>query len=249
MRLDSLDLDAFAILLDVDGTLIELAATPQEVHVPPSLKHTLARLRDGLSGALCLVSGRPLRDLDVMFAPLRVPCVGGHGAENRLTPDGLIARAKASPLDAELKRQLLAIATETPGILAENKEYSIALHYRLVPELERTVFNEITRICSAWPVETVEILPGKSVFEVKPRAFNKGIAVLALMQHPPFIGRRPIFIGDDVTDESVFAVMPKFDGLGFSVGRELRGTHGYFATPREVRHWLYALLQNGRRRS
>ena len=245
MRLDALDLGAFAILLDVDGTLIEIAATPQEVHVPPSLKHTLSRLRDRLSGALCLVSGRPLRDLDLMFAPLRVPCVGGHGAENRLTPDGLIARAKAAPLDPELKRLLLAIAAETPGILAENKEYSIALHYRLAPELERTVFDEITRICSAWPMEMVEILPGKSVFEVKPRAFNKGVAVLALMQHAPFAGRRPIFVGDDVTDESVFAVLPKFGGLGFSVGRELKGTQGYFATPREVRHWLYALMQNG----
>jgi trehalose 6-phosphate phosphatase len=105
------------------------------------------------------------------------------------------------------------------------------------------VRERIAAICAAWPEEEVEVLPGKAVFEVKPRAFNKGVAVRELMKRAPFIGRRPVFIGDDVTDESVFAVLPEFDGLGFSVGRELAGTHGYFATPREVRHWLYDLMQ------
>jgi trehalose 6-phosphate phosphatase len=248
LRIDKLDLQKIAVLLDVDGTLIEIAPTPQEVHVPPTLKHTLSRLRDRLSGALCLVSGRPLADLDIMFDPLRVPIVGGHGAENRLTPNGHIVRANAAPLDAELKRRLLAIATDTPGIIAETKEYSVALHYRLVPHLERLVFNEITRICAEWPVDTIEILPGKSVFEVKPRAFSKGLAVRALMEQMPFAGRRPIFIGDDVTDESVFEVLPDYDGIGISVGRPLAGVNGIFATPREVRHWLYELMMQGQRR-
>jgi trehalose 6-phosphate phosphatase len=112
-----------------------------------------------------------------------------------------------------------------------------------VPNLERSVRARIAAICAAWPDEDVEVLPGKAVFEVKPRAFNKGVAVQELMRREPFKGRRPIFVGDDVTDESVFAVLPEFDGLGFSVGRELAGTHGYFATPREVRHWLYDLTQ------
>jgi trehalose 6-phosphate phosphatase len=105
------------------------------------------------------------------------------------------------------------------------------------------VADEIARICAHWPGDAIEVLPGKAVFEVKPRAFNKGVGVRALMQHPPFKGRRPIFIGDDVTDESAFGVLPEFDGRGYSVGRSLAGTHGYFATPREVRHWLYGLLQ------
>jgi trehalose 6-phosphate phosphatase len=237
------DPDTIAVLLDVDGTLIELAPTPQEVRVPPTLKHTLARLRDRLSGALCLVSGRPLTDLDHLFEPLRVSCVGGHGAENRLGPDAEIERSQAEPLDPQLKHRLLGIAQDTPGIIAEEKTYSVALHYRLVPESERSVRERVERICADWPAEAIEILPGKSVFEIKPRAFNKGIAVQALMQRAPFKGRRPIFLGDDVTDESVFAVLPEFAGLGFSVGRELAGTQGYFATPREVRHWLYDLMQ------
>jgi trehalose 6-phosphate phosphatase len=245
MPADKLDVNSLAVLLDFDGTLVELKPTPQEVRVPPSLKHTLSRLRDRLDGALCLVSGRPLADLDVFLDPLRLAIVGGHGAENRLTPNGLISRAKVEPLDPELRRRLLAIATGTEGILVENKEYSVALHYRLVPELERAIFDDIVRICSAWPVDTIEVLPGKSVFEVKPSAFNKGVAVRELMQHEPFAGRRPVFIGDDVTDETVFAVLPDYDGLGFSVGRELKGTQGMFATPREVRHWLYELMRNG----
>ncbi|MCC7348599.1 MAG: trehalose-phosphatase [Variibacter sp.] len=242
---DRLDSQKIALLLDVDGTLIEIAATPQEVHVPPSLKHTLSRLRDQLGGALCLVSGRPIADLDGLFAPLRVPIVGGHGAENRLTADGSITHARAAPLDPDLKRRLLTIAADTPGIIAENKEYSLALHYRLVPEQEKFVRAEIARVCAACPPGAVEVLPGKSVFEVKPRAFNKGTAVQALMRKAPFKGRVPIFIGDDVTDESVFAVLPHLGGRGYSVGRELNGAVDYFGTPREVRHWLYELLRSG----
>ncbi|HET9904588.1 MAG TPA: trehalose-phosphatase [Xanthobacteraceae bacterium] len=237
------DPQTIAILLDVDGTLIEIAPTPQEVRVPPVLKHTLSRLRDRLSGALCLISGRPLSDLDRLFDPLRLPCVGGHGAENRLDIHGDIVRSATPPLDPILKRRLIGIADDTPGIIAEEKAYSVALHYRLVPESERSVRERIARICADWPADEIEILPGKSVFEIKPRGFNKGVAVVELMQRAPFRERRPIFVGDDVTDESVFAVLPKFGGLGFSVGRELPGAHGYFATPREVRHWLYDLMQ------
>lgn len=242
---NTLTLDTVAVLLDFDGTLVELKPTPQEVHVPPTLKHTLSRLLDRLDGAVCIVSGRPIADLDAKFDPLRLPIVGVHGAENRLGPSAEITRATVEPLDPALKQQLLAIAAANENILTENKEYSVALHYRLAPEMERVIFDRITEICAACPPDTIEVLPGKAVFEVKPRAFNKGVAVRDLMQHEPFRGRRPIFLGDDVTDESVFAVLPEFDGLGYSVGRELKGTHGMFATPREVRHWLYELMRDG----
>lgn len=245
-RADKLDVDRIAVLLDVDGTLIEFGPTPMEVHVPPSLKHTLARLRDRLSGALCLVSGRPLSHLDILFDPLRVASIGGHGAENRLVPGGEAERALAAPIDPVLRRRLLAIATDTPGVLAEGKEYSLALHYRLAPEQENFIRHEIARICADFPQDAVEVLPGKAVFEIKPRAFNKGVAVRALMQTAPFKGRQPIFLGDDVTDESVFSILSDYDGIGYSVGRELNFTQGMFATPREVRHWLYE-LQLGRR--
>lgn len=234
-----------ALLLDVDGTLIEIAATPQAVRVPPSLKHTLSGLRDQLDGALCLVSGRPIADLDRLFDPLRVAIVGGHGAEIRTAPAAEVTGAAAA-LSPELRERLLSIATDTPGLIAEEKSHSLALHYRLVPEQEKSVRARIDAVCARWAGDTVEVLPGKSVFEVKPRTFNKGVAIRTLMQYAPFQGRRPVFLGDDVTDESAFRVMPEFDGLGFSVGRTLPGTQGFFATPREVRHWLYGLLSNAR---
>jgi trehalose 6-phosphate phosphatase len=237
------DPKTIAVLLDVDGTLIELAATPQAVHVPPSLKHTLAVLRDLLGGALALVSGRPLADLDDIFDPLRVALVGGHGAEMRLKPRGEVERTRVPPMDDHLRRRLVAIAADTEGVLAEDKGYSLALHYRLAPQAERYVHDEILRACAAFPDVPAEVLPGKSMFEVKPPAFNKGMAVRELMRKEPFAGRRPIVLGDDVTDESVFAVLPEFDGIGYSVGRRFPNTKGVFATPREVRHWLYGFIK------
>jgi trehalose 6-phosphate phosphatase len=239
------DVNTIAVLLDVDGTLIELAPTPQEVRVPASLKHVLSRLRDSVGGALALVSGRPLADLDHLFEPLRLPMVGGHGAENRMTAGGPVDRSRVREMDPELRRRLSAIAAATPGVLAEDKGYSMALHYRLAPQAEKFVCDEIKRVTSEMPHVPIEILPGKSMFEVKPPAFNKGIAVREMMRSEPFKGRRPIFIGDDVTDESVFKVVPEFDGLAYSVGRKFPNTHGYFATPREVRHWLYGFIQPG----
>jgi len=247
-RASGFDHATFAMLLDFDGTLVELKPTPQEVRVPASLKHTLSRLRDHLGGALSLVSGRPIADLDGFFAPLRLPIIGGHGAEQRLSAYGPLERSTVPPLDPSLRHGLIEIAARSDGILVENKEYSVALHYRLVPEMEQVIHAEILRLCAGWPAESIEILPGKAVFEIKPRAFNKGTAVEALMQRAPFAGRRPVFLGDDVTDETVFSILPKFDGLGFSVGRELAGTHGLFATPREVRHWLYELMMAATRR-
>ena len=177
-----------------------------------------------------------------MFAPLRVAIVGGHGAENRLSPNEGVMQLPVD-LHPEVRRRLLEIATRTDGLLAEEKDHSIALHYRLVPEQEHAVRAQLEHLCAQWPAGEIEILPGKSVFEVKPTGFNKGTAIRALMQNPPFAGRRPIFIGDDVTDETAIAVMPEFEGFGYSVGRRLAGTSGFFATPREVRHWLYGLIQ------
>jgi trehalose 6-phosphate phosphatase len=236
-----LDLDRTAILLDVDGTLIEIAATPMAVRVPPSLKHTLARLRDRLGGALSLVSGRPIEQLDLLFNPTRLPIVGGHGAELRQSSGGEVLQ-RAQGISEDMRCALSEIAAATPGIIAEEKSHSLALHYRLVPEHERSVLEQIRAVLAVHANEDVEVLPGKSVFEVKPRAFNKGEAIRELMAHAPFAGRRPVFVGDDVTDESALSVLPEFNGIGCSVGRKLRGAQITFATPREVRHWLYDLL-------
>src|ERR1700681_3881788 len=126
-------LEECAILLDIDGTLLDLAPTPREVWVPPGLARTLSGLLEKTAGALALVSGRSLNDIDLIFAPEQFPAVGGHGAELRLMTDSEAVVTHAPPMDRELKRRLAAIAKLSPGILLEDKGYSLALHYRLAP--------------------------------------------------------------------------------------------------------------------
>jgi trehalose 6-phosphate phosphatase len=228
-----------AVLLDIDGTILDLAPTPGAVIVPASLRQSLTRLSRETGGALALVSGRSLHDIDRLFAPLRLPAVGGHGAEIRLSPhDGETELAQA--LNGDLRERLAELA-DTPGVLVEDKGYSLAVHYRLAPEQEGRVKQAVAAIKADWPKEPIEVLPGKSVLEIKPAGFHKGAAIRELMQHEPFAGRRPIFIGDDVTDESAFAVMPEFNGMGFSVGRRASGTSYCFPAPSDVRGWLERL--------
>src|ERR1700754_1802935 len=232
-----------AILLDIDGTLLDLAPTPREVWVPPGLAETLAGLLEATSGALALVSGRSLNDIDLIFAPKQFPAVGGHGAEMRLsTADNEAVAAHAPPMDKELKLRLAAIAKLSPGILLEDKGYSLALHYRLAPHAERAIYEAVSLIRADLPNAPIEVLPGKSVCEIKCAGFNKATGVLELMKHAPFQGRRPIFIGDDVTDEVVFGIMPDLGGFAFSVGRRAQGVAGHFDEPRDVRAFLARLL-------
>ena len=241
-------LDEIALLLDIDGTLLDLMPTPREVWVPPGLAATLNGLLAATSGALALVSGRSLNDIDLIFAPARFPAVGGHGAEMRLSADADAAAPLAPLLDKELKRRLAAIARISPGILLEDKGYSLALHYRLAPHAKEAIEAAIALIRADMPNESVEVLPGKCVFEIKPAGFTKANGVRALMQRAPFAGRRPLFIGDDVTDESVFAIMPDMQGLAFSVGHRAKGVSGHFDAPRDVREFLAQLLDDPTRR-
>jgi trehalose 6-phosphate phosphatase len=229
-----------AILLDIDGTLLDFAPTPREVWVPPDLLRTLNLLREITSGALALVSGRSLNDIDLIFAPEEFSVVGGHGAEMRLV-NGDAAAILAPRLDSELKRRLAAIARLSPGILLEDKGYSLALHYRLAPYAEPAIREAIALIQSDLPDAPIEVLPGKCVFEVKHSAVSKASGVRELMKRAPFRGRRPLFIGDDVTDETVFAIMPEFDGTAFSVGKRVRSVAGHFDAPSDVREFLSRL--------
>lgn len=239
------DLDRLAILLDVDGSILDLAPTPQAVRVPPALPKVLARLSRRVDGALAFVSGRKIDDLDRLFAPLQLPAIGGHGAELRLNGRAPRDPRRTSPLDPTLKRQLAGITTVAPGVLAEDKGYSLALHYRLAPEHEAFVRDAAAAVCADQPTGLVELLPGKLMVEIKPVGFNKASAVRELMTHRPFTGRRPVFIGDDVTDQAVFALMPDFDGVAISVGK-MPGMEYHFDRPASVRDWLAELSRHGK---
>ena len=235
-----------AVLLDIDGTLLDLMPTPREVWVPPGLIKTLRRLHERTGGALAMVSGRSLNDIDLIFAPDQFPAVGGHGAEMRITGDSEAVAAHAPPMDKELKLRLAAIAKLSPGILLEDKGYSLALHYRLAPHAEKAIYAAVSLIRADLPNAPIEVMPGKCVCEIKHSGFSKASGVRELMKHEPFKGRRPFFIGDDVTDETVFAIMPDMDGLAFSVGRRARGVAGHFDSPGDVREFLAHLLDDER---
>src|SRR5450755_4945 len=237
-------LEECAILLDIDGTLLDLAPTPREVWVPPGLARTLNGLIEKTAGALALVSGRSLNDIDLIFAPEQFPAVGGHGAEMRLSFDREAVATHAPPMDQELKRRLAAIAKLSPGILLEDKGYSLALHYRLAPHAEKAIYEAVSVIRADLPNAPIEVLPGKCVCEIKHSGFTKASGVRELMMREPFRSRRPLFIGDDVTDESVFAIMPDYDGFAFSVGRRARGVAGHFDSPSDVRAFLASLLDH-----
>ena len=235
-----------AVLLDIDGTLLDLMPTPREVWVPPGLAETLNSLMVKTNGALALVSGRSLNDIDLIFAPDVFPAVGGHGAEMRIDLDSESVAAHAPPMDKELKRRLAAIAKLSPGILLEDKGYSLALHYRLAPHAEKAIYAAVSLIRADLPNAPIEVLPGKCVCEIKHSGFTKASGVRELMTREPFKGRRPFFIGDDVTDETVFAIMPDMDGLAFSVGRRVKGVAGHFDAPSDVREFLTRLLDDER---
>ncbi len=239
-----LDAKSIALLLDVDGTLIDFGPSPHEVHVSEDLKKTLVRLLRLTDGALALVSGRPIADLDRMFAPLKLAAIGGHGAEMRVRGAEIVNAA--APLPHDLRRHLADAATPGSGIVVEDKGYSLALHYRQAPQHEDRLRAHIAAGRAAFPGEATELLAGKAILELKRPNVNKGDGVRELMRHPPFAGRMPVFIGDDVTDESVFAALPELGGKGFSVRRDFAGLSGIFDSPRDVRRALLRLAADER---
>lgn len=236
-----LELEKIALLLDVDGTILDLARTPREVFVPSALRETLARLWGRTDGAVALVSGRPIAELDLMFAPLQLPAIGGHGAELRPAVGGTSEERRIPPLDPAVKRQFAKIAEAGPGIILEDKGYSLALHYRLAPDKEPFIRKRAAAICAGHPTALIELLFGKFVLEVKQTGFTKATAVRELMTHTPFSGRRPIFIGDDTTDLAVFGIIPEFHGISISVGQKISGVDACFDRPADVRRWLEEL--------
>jgi trehalose 6-phosphate phosphatase len=240
--IDDIDLRNSAVLLDVDGTILDIASTPHNVVVPQRLKQALKKLSQDASGAVAFVSGRRLVDLDRLFAPLKLATIAGHGAELRVSANDEPSRCDAT-IGGDIRVQFEAFVSKFDGIILEDKGYSLALHYRLAPEHGEAVREAVAAACAVHPKSTIEVLLGKAVIEIKSTAFNKGTGIRNLMMHPPFRGRRPVFIGDDVTDESAFAVLPEFGGVGFSVGRRISGLAGCFPAPYHVRQWLYRVAR------
>ncbi len=236
----------YALFLDVDGTLIDIAPTPDSVFVPDALPALVAGLAIALNGALALVSGRTVQELDRLFAPIWLPCGGGHGAQMRLRADGPVVTAPLeAPLTASLKTAIAALADADKRLLFEDKQSSVALHYRAAPERAdelRTRVEQIIRETIADSREAPDLIAGKMIYEIKAAGFDKGKAVAQFLQQREFAGRTPIMIGDDTTDESAFARISELNGLSFSVGRELSHVNGVLDNPKAVRMALAQVL-------
>lgn len=229
----STERDAF--LLDVDGTIVDIAETPEDVVVPDALTRSLARLQELTGGATALVSGRRVADLDRLFAPLRLAAIGCHGAEWRRTPADETA-TRAPPLSMRIVNALRAATADMLALRIEEKRYTLAFHYRRAPELGRELERRLRR--AAEPFAGLRLLHGKMVLEVKSGRFDKGEALESLMQLAPFKGRRPVFLGDDTTDEDAFAEVRAARGLGISVGRAMPDAERMLPDPEAARMWL-----------
>ena len=237
--IDALQPDRMALFLDVDGTLLDLAASPSAVVVPHGLVECIADIERALGGALALVSGRTFEDLDRLFWPLRLRASAVHGAEIRYDPQTpIVVDAAAAVLPAPLWRSLNASLTGFPGVFAENKRFSFAVHYRAAPTCGADLREVLRRIVAAAAIPDVEIVDSRLAFEIKGRGFDKGSAINRFLARSPFVGRVPIFVGDDGTDEPGFAAVVQRHGAAYSVSQVRPSVSGTFSGPSMVRDWL-----------
>lgn len=223
-----------ALFLDFDGTLADLAPQPEAVRVADDLVPLLRLLYGRVEGALAIVSGRRLSDLDGFLDPLRLPCAAEHGAQRRLADGQLI-----NPSPPDLRRAVqaaTALAAQHAGLRVEIKNAAVALHYRHAPELEILCQQVMTEAVAT--STGVELLSGKFVFEIKPAGVSKGTAIAAFMRNAPFEGRIPLFAGDDVTDEAGFSVAQGLGGFGIKVGEGNTVARYRCPSPGALRQWL-----------
>lgn len=228
--------DDWALFLDVDGCLVDFADTPDAVSVPPRLRETLDDLANRLDGALALVSGRPLSGIDALFAPLRLSAAGLHGLERRSAHGALQPPAAPAAL-ARVRDEAARLARQWPGVVVEDKGVAMALHWRAAPAARDPLRAFADAALPRLP--GYQLQHGNHVVELRPATGDKGSAIDALLEEPPFRGRVPVFAGDDITDESGFAVVNRRGGLSVLVGdREPSAAHFALPGPGAVRRWL-----------
>ena len=223
-----------ALFLDFDGTLVDIAPHYDLIEISPDLRLLLAQLFIQLNGAVAIVSGRSLLDLDAYLAPLKLPLAAEHGAVCRFA-DGQLAGVQ-SPALQDVIRVASALAAQHPGLQVEIKTRAVALHYRQAPDLQALCLQAMAEAVLRTP--GVELLHGKFVLEAKPAGITKGTAIQALMQQLPFTGRVPVFAGDDITDEAGFLAVQSLGGDTIKVGAGDSQARYRFANPFIFRHWL-----------
>jgi trehalose 6-phosphate phosphatase len=210
-------LESAALFLDVDGTLLDFAQTPDSVRVPPQLIDLLRALSLRTGGALALVSGRPIAQIDELFAPLMVPAAGLHGFERRSGQGSYHRQPLPAGAALEFARRVMRrLAGQHAGLLVEDKRFALALHYRRAPHLAQAVLHAMNLVAARVRPD-LELQLGKMVVELRPAGATKGSAVLGFLLEHPFWGRRPLYIGDDFTDETAFECVNDMRGLSVGV--------------------------------
>ena len=227
----------WAYFLDVDGTLIDIADTPDAVHVDDALLALIARLQRASGGAVALVSGRALSFLDHRLGALHLPVAGQHGLERRDASGRVWMHAAPPAARSAIKAALAPVLARHPGLLLEDKGLTLALHYRLAPQLAAYAHRLMARLAAAANAG-LEVQRGRRVAEIKPAGVDKGAAVAAYLAEPPFARRRPVFIGDDLNDEHGFAEVNRLDGISIKVGKGASCARYRLADVAAVRRWL-----------
>lgn len=217
-------------MLDLDGTLLELAPTPDLVVVPHDLPRTLRRLRAQLGDALAIVTGRPIDQIDALLPNTPYAVAGEHGGAIRHQPRGPVIRASLPDPPVDWVIEAAKIIERHPGALLEQKQRGFVLHYRQAPECGDALRQAALDLIAA-EAHRFQVLEAAMAWEVRPHGVDKGVAVSALAAEAPFAGRRPIFIGDDVTDEDGMRAARELSGAGLRVDDA-------FGSPASVRAWL-----------
>ena len=232
-----------ALFLDVDGTLLEIEREPGAVHVPKRLCEILEQLQSATGGALALVSGRSLDQLDRLFSPLLFSAAGLHGLERRNLGRKVERAAPDPDMFERARRRLAAFADAHQGVLLEDKGLTLALHYRKAPEAADAAVA-VAEAAAAESAGALVLLHGKMVCELKPPGVDKGRAIADFLEEPPFTGRHPVFAGDDVTDEPGFRAINERGGVSIRIGdgRPTAAAFGHedVAT---MQTWLLRLLE------
>lgn len=233
-----------ALFLDVDGTLLHIADTPDAVTIERATVELLRRAHAATAGALALITGRRIADVDRMFAPLALPVAGQHGSERRDAAGAVHRQAQAAPELGEVRAQLDAFAASHPGVLVEDKGLTVAIHYRLAAHAEAAVTALAERL-AARPGGTLAIQRGKMVVELRQAGKDKGTAIAEFMDEVPFRGRTPVFLGDDLTDEYGFGIVNGLGGLAIKVGDGPTEARARLPGVDAVRGWLERLVAAG----